>query len=248
MRFSIDVSPAGNPMEQAEAQGKSTSPTAFFNARLYERTGSYNMGQNRTVAPGTPVVADRFASRDEDMRHYKNRQRFPRKTDRRVDQNEREALEIADDEVRRPMPARFVADAVTRGQVLFLLAGGVEAEIGHGLLVKLPAGLDLLALLELLDGGLGLRPQPAIRATDLEPVLVERLLSLADLTTRQVLLRLIVLCSLLLLRRLSLAGLLLLCLWLLLIVRGGEHRRADQGRRQQRDNDLSHSAFSIIRP
>src|SRR6516164_675425 len=102
---------------------------------------------------------------------------------------------------------------------LFLLAlgalcvSGIEAEVGHRLLVKLSARLDLLALLELLDGVLGFRSQPAIRATNLESILVERLLSLTDLATRQVLRHLIALLvalRLLLVRLLVLLRLLLL--------------------------------------
>jgi hypothetical protein len=68
-------------------------PTAFFNTCFHEHTGSYNIDQNELRQPAPPVVAGPIASRDEDMRQNKNRQRFPRKTDRRVDQNEREALE-----------------------------------------------------------------------------------------------------------------------------------------------------------
>src|SRR5262249_7266251 len=102
--------------------------------------------------------------------------------------------------------------------VLAALPVGVETEVGHCLLVKLPAGLDLLALLELLDGVLGLPSPPAIRATDLEAVLVQRLLDLADFAARQVRRLRLILGGLLLLRLLGLlvlVCLLLLCLRLL---------------------------------
>jgi hypothetical protein len=149
---------------------------------------------------------------------------------------------------RQPVPASLENALFALALSALRVAGGVEAEVGHRLLVELAARLNLLALLELLESVLGFRSPPAIRATDLEPVLVERLLSLTDLATRQVLLRLIVLRSLLLLRLLVLLGLvrlLLLGLWLLhLTLRCSEHRRTDHRRRQQRDSDLSHSAFS----
>ena len=71
-------------------------------------------------------------------------------------------------------------------------------------MIQLSVGLELLALLELLDRVLGPRAPAAVGPTGLEAVLVERLLNLPDLAPRQVLRRdrLIVLRSLLIVVRL----------------------------------------------
>lgn len=65
----------------------------------------------------------------------------------------------------------------------------VQAEVRHCLLIELSGRMQLLALLELLHGVLGLVAPASIRPASLEAVLVERLLDLPYLASRQVLRR-----------------------------------------------------------
>jgi hypothetical protein len=70
---------------------------------------------------------------------------------------------------------------------LLLEFGGIQAEIGNRLLIKLPGRLQLLALLELLYGILGFAAPAPVRSAGLEAILVQRLLHLPYFTPGQVL-------------------------------------------------------------
>jgi hypothetical protein len=145
----------------------------------------------------------------------------------------------------------------------------IQAEVGNGLLVELPARRQLLALLELLYSALSLATPASVSRTRIEPVLAERLLNLSDFASRQVvrrdrlavfsgllltiLLTLLVL-SILFALVLGLAvlpalilvfHLLTLRLLLIGVGRSEGSGRAEHGGRQQSNCELSHDMSSL---